>query len=316
MTLISDHHSSKITKALFLGESGTGKTGALCALAEVGYNLRVLDFDNKADIIRGFLTDERGRYWDGGRAKSRVSVKTLTEPMRVKVTAGTPSIGPSRASAWPEGLGLLAGWREGEADYGPVTTWGEREVLVLDSTTSASEAAWNYYCQINGKLGSEPSGYEYMRWMGEAQDLVENLFKFLLSDEVKCNVVVVCHIIYVPDPDVPVPEGVRKAILDAEDSLADPFARKAKDAAIAAWRDYGPKVGMPMALGRALSPKIPRMFPTVLLAKKVAQGTGVRHKIFTTTYQNIGLISTAPLRVNKEYPLETGLADYFKAVRT
>ena len=37
----------KITKCILLGDSGTGKTGALASLVKAGYKLRVLDLDNK-----------------------------------------------------------------------------------------------------------------------------------------------------------------------------------------------------------------------------------------------------------------------------
>ena len=57
MPALSDHQSSQTTKMLFIGDSGSGKTGALASLAAAGYNLRILDVDNGVDILANLLRD-------------------------------------------------------------------------------------------------------------------------------------------------------------------------------------------------------------------------------------------------------------------
>ena len=44
---------SAVTKLLLIGDSGTGKTGALAPLIKKGYRVRILDMDNK--IANGIL---------------------------------------------------------------------------------------------------------------------------------------------------------------------------------------------------------------------------------------------------------------------
>lgn len=69
--------------------------------------------------------------------------------------------------------------------------------------------------------------------------------------------------------------------------------------------------GYPSALGKALPPKLPRYFNTTLLAKT----TNGKREIFTKPQGVIEVKNTAPLKVKEKYPLETGLADYFRDVR-
>ena len=46
MANISKHISADVTKLLLVGDSGSGKTAALAALANAGKNLRILDYDD------------------------------------------------------------------------------------------------------------------------------------------------------------------------------------------------------------------------------------------------------------------------------
>ena len=114
---------------------------------------------------------------------------------------------------------------------------------------------------------------------GDGQQLVESMLQMLYDEGVQCNVIVCCHITFLGE------EG-------------------------------GPLRGYPNTLGKALPPKVGRYFNTALMARTTGQGTSLRRKILTNTSGVIELKNTAPMRVLPEYPLETGLADYFKAVRS
>lgn len=110
------------------------------------------------------------------------------------------------------------------------------------------------------------------------QQLIEGLLQMLYDEGVKCNVIVNCHITFIGE-------------------------------------DGQPAKGYPATLGRALSPKVGTYFNTILMARETGSGATASRKILTNTTGVIELKNTAPLRVAKEYPIETGLADYFKAVR-
>ena len=50
MANIAKHISADVTKLLLVGDSGSGKTAALAALANAGKNLRILDYDDGLDL--------------------------------------------------------------------------------------------------------------------------------------------------------------------------------------------------------------------------------------------------------------------------
>jgi len=114
---------------------------------------------------------------------------------------------------------------------------------------------------------------------GLAQALVENLLRMLYDEGVKCNVIINCHIKPMGD-------------------------------------DNGPERYYPNTLGKALPPKVGRYFNTVLLAQSSGRGSNLKRQIFTTSQGTIECKNTAPSKVQPSYPLDTGLADYFKAVRS
>jgi|SRR5215831_8556002 len=70
--------------------------------------------------------------------------------------------------------------------------------------------------------------------------------------------------------------------------------------------------GYPTTIGRALSSKIGRYFNSVLLIKT----EGKNRKIYTSPTSFVELKNAAPLRVKDTYEIHSGLADFFKDVRT
>jgi hypothetical protein len=52
-----------------------------------------------------------------------------------------------------------------------------------------------------------------------------------------------------------------------------------------------------------------------LQIKKTGQGSSLKRTIHTVPTGTLGVKNTAPFRVKSEYGLETGLAEYFAAVR-
>ena len=115
----------------------------------------------------------------------------------------------------------------------------------------------------------------------------------LYDSSIKCNVIVTSHITMVTDAggSPKVEEGT--------------FAQT--------------PTGYPSALGRALSPHIPRYFNSMLIARTVGAGPSAKHKIFTSA-QNLGsqIIAgktSAPLKAKPEYGLEWGLSEYLRDIR-
>jgi hypothetical protein len=245
---------------LFIGDSGSGKTGALASLAEAGYNLRILDFDNGLDILANLLSPE---------AQERVTFVTLTDKMK---TAGGIAVPAGVPKAYTSALKLCNNWETEDEQLGPITSWGENDILVVDSFTFMSNATFRYVDMVN-------SFKDGRQTYGETQRLLENFLGLLYSDAVKCNVIVTSHISYI----------------DIDENLTK---------------------GYPASAGKALSPRIPRYFNTMLECKTRGTGAKSKHVILTQPSGVIELKNPSkPGTLPRELPIETGLADFFKLIR-
>lgn len=178
MANITDHPSQRVTKALVLGDSGAGKTALLGSLANDGLKVRVLDFDNGLEILRdpAYLKPE---------ARPLVSYVTLRDTL-------------SKATAFQKAVSLLFNWKTETEDFGPVTSWGEDTVLVIDTLNFMSKAALN---AAKSKNGHKPTDKPTQPEWGDALADVENIIMWLTGSEVKCNLVVNTHIKYMEDQD-------------------------------------------------------------------------------------------------------------------
>jgi hypothetical protein len=301
MPKITDHQSSSTTKMLYIGDTGAGKTGSLASLAAAGYKLRVIDFDNGLDILRSYLTNPSSPYVkQNPTCAENVDFVTCTD--RMKNING--QLYPQEARAWAKAMNLLADWQEKDAEgkvivkHGPLVSWGPETILVIDSLSMASQSAMNYHLAMNQALQQPRSGYTAQRDVGEAQKLIRKLLMMLYDSSVKCNVLVLAHIKFQNEITV----RSTQESSSGEDSKSTS-------------QTFGTPQGYPNTIGSALGPEIGRWFNSLLIARTL----GDRHRIFTKV-QNVGGIvvnakTSAPLAVKSDYPLETGLADYFKAVR-
>lgn len=279
MPTFENYKATQLIRAIYLGDTGAGKTGSLCSLAAAGYNVRVLDLDKGVDIISGYVNSGLSIYnrareglWTDEQAKTihkRLSYVTITEKITIK--GGTPI---PKGDAWQRISAQLDKWIDGELNLGNIGTWGEQDILVIDGLSRLAQAALNFQLALGGRLLSGPEQGDWYK----AQGLTERLLQMLTSEEIKCHVIVCCHIAFIDN-------------------------------------DMGLTKGYPQTIGKALSPKVGQSFNHALLAKSTGQGTLAKRVIVTNTAGMVELKNTSPLLVKAEYPLETGLAEYFKAVR-
>lgn len=291
MARLQDLKATRPIKTLLIGDSGTGKTGALAALATAGYNVRILDFDDGISSLTEYLLSPKSPYLaKNPQAAERVRVKTLSD--KYKAIGGL--LVPYEAKAWKEMTEALSGWKEPDGeDFGSLDKWGPQDVLVVDSLTRcAGVAALNWHLFCNNALTKTRTQNEARRDIGAAQAMIEDLLQAITSGSIKCNVVVISHITMVSE------------------SGGAPVNEKG-EAQIAA--------GYPSAIGRALSPRIPTYFDSMLVATIKGTGTMAKRVISSQPLivagQTVAAKNMAPLTVQKEYPLETGLADYFADVK-
>ena len=288
MPNITKHHSNESMTLLLVGESGSGKTGALCSLAAAGYKLRILDMDNGVELLKDYLINPNSPYVkQNPRCAENVEYRTITDETKASVG----KVICTRATAWPRMLSMLNEWKyttdDGEEiNLGKPHDWGSDTFLVLDTLTSATFAALNYHLAQNGALSAARTQNEARRDIGAAQDYVRGLLAMFKDASMKCNLILTSHITQVSESGMgPQSDEVKK---EGETIM-----------------------GYPAAIGRALSPQIPRYFNTVLHAKVI----GTKPVILTKTNGEVCTKNTAPLRVKPQYNIENGLAEYFKDVR-
>lgn len=223
MPSLSKHQSNEFTKLLIEGDSGSGKTGALTSLVAAGYKLRILDFDNGLDPLKAFVTNQCPDKVDN------VEFRTLRDKYKSSpegpVIAGAPK-------AFVEATKLLDRWKyteDGvETDLGVPAEWGPECILVVDSLTFMSDAAFAFRepLAVRGKDGK----YDARAVYKDAQNAIESVLALLTSEAFRTNVIVTSHIRYIENPD-----GSRK--------------------------------GYPTSVGSALGPVIPRYFNSVALCE-------------------------------------------------
>lgn len=225
MPNLGQHQSSNFTKLLLMGDSKSGKTGALASLV-AKYKLRILDFDNGLDALAQVVKR------DNPTLLEKIEFRTL----RDKWTS-TP-LGPvvqGQATAFVEGVRMLDKWKYGASDatvdLGNPAEWGEDTILIVDSLTFMSDAAFHFREPLVPK--SKDGKYDVRAVYKDAQDAIESVLALLTSESFRTNVIVISHVRYVDNPD-------------------------------------GTKKGYPTAVGSALSPQIPRYFNSVALAQTVA----------------------------------------------
>jgi hypothetical protein len=291
MAPLADLHSKAPIKLLFIGNSGVGKTGALASLAARGYNLRILDIDKGVDVLGSLLTRPDSIYFKADpHSIDRVNVIQCSDSMKAMSNGALVA---DKVQGWARATNALTHWKDGESDLGPVTSWGPKDVLVIDSLSGLTKLALRYHLFLNAGLYKTRTQNEARRDVGAAQNYIRDLLDLLYDDGVKCNVIVISHVTAVTEA------GGAAPIEDGKSALLT--------------------YGHPSAIGRALSPHIPRWFNNMLVVKAVRNGTKVERKIFTSPQEIDGALvvakTSAPGRVKDEYPLEWGLADFFADVK-
>lgn len=183
MPNLTERPGNEFAKLMFIGDSGSGKTGSLVSLVKAGYKLRVLDMDNGLDSLVGQI---RNQCPD---KMSNVSYMTFRDEYQADVTKGLKVSG--RARAYVHMLKALNEWEDGTTP----AEWGADTVFVLDSLTAVGKAAYNWAESL------DPMAKDKRQWFFSAQQSVETLLDMLTGDSFRTNVIVISHVNIVERPD-------------------------------------------------------------------------------------------------------------------
>ncbi len=189
---LTSYAQSKPIKMLLIGDSGSGKTGALVSLAKAGYKLRIQDYDDGLEILAQKLK--------GSEFAKAVEYVTLKDNLK-SVGSGTVAkiIPVGQPLAFSNGLSLLDKWQPpiATSDLGSPSSWGMDTILIIDSLTFMSQCAMRRVLSMGGRAGEQP---QIQDW-GQAMSNIEDTLSILYSDTIKCHVIITSHIVYIETTD-------------------------------------------------------------------------------------------------------------------
>lgn len=129
---------------------------------------------------------------------------------------------------------------------------------------------------FNWAKAMNPSAKDPRQWYGTAQDGVEHTLAVLTAASFNTNVIVISHVSWQNRPD-------------------------------------GTMKGYPSSVGQALGPTIPAYFDNMALCQTTSGG---KRTIQTAPTALVDLKNPASFKMAPTLPIETGLADFFKTLRS
>lgn len=201
MAKLSDHQSAKFVKVLYIGDSGTGKTGSLVSLVKAGYDLRILDLDNGLDILRQYVLREAPERLDS------IDFETVRDQYKkgpIMANGRLIGQGPSvtQPKAYLKAVDLMTKWSDGSVP----AEWGEKTVFVIDSLTGLGKSAFEW------ARGMDPNAKDGRNWYGTAQASLDHVIAMLTSEDFHANVIVISHVQYVEEGENKIAKGYTNTI--------------------------------------------------------------------------------------------------------
>ena len=166
----------KPIRALYIGDSGSGKTGSLISLLQAGYNIRMLDLDNNADSLIHLCKHHDVKLLE------KLDIVSVRDKFRASQMSGLEVAGQPKA--WVDALKYLNKWDDGTT----IAEWDSKTIFVLDTLTSAGRAAFHW------ARGMSPAAKDPRQWYAAAQDSLKTLLELLTSPDFKCHILVLSHI--------------------------------------------------------------------------------------------------------------------------
>ncbi len=180
MPSLAQHQSNDFVKLLLTGDSGSGKSGALASLVAAGYKLRIVDMDNGLDSLKSYVMKDTPDLADN------VDYVTLRDDYETTKTG----VKVKKPRAFVDAMKLLDKWKYDDVDLGSPAEFGPDCIVVLDSLSFFSDAAFNWAESMN------PTAKDPRQWFYSAQQAVESALALLTSGSFRTNVIVSAHVRY------------------------------------------------------------------------------------------------------------------------
>jgi hypothetical protein len=124
-----------------------------------------------------------------------------------------------------------------------------------------------------------PTSKDPRQWYKVAQDLIEDLIANLTSDDFRTNVIVISHV-------------------DMGENAS------------------GQLKGFVSSIGKALGPKLPRFFNTLILSETKGTGKNVKRELKTAPTALLDLKNPASMRMSDSYDISDGMIKIFKVLQS
>lgn len=281
-------------RAFHLGYPGSGKTGALVALLNAGYKLRVLDFDGNYNPLVDYADD---------RALANLDIVTLQDRMR----NGEKRVEPfGIPDAFTRGLKLMQEWKYidpdtgEEVNLGKSADWGLDTIVVVDSMTYGGLSAKLRAMVMNNKT---PATMTSAVWGASVADW-NSFVEIMKADRNNYHLIVNSH----------------KQLLGPQDFLkqndkdnSEAIAMANEEVVKAAQNDLLPTRIYPIAVTKNQATTIHGMLPTMLEFEKIEKLGKTVRVINTIGAANID-VKISGKGLKPQYPIETGLLDIFQTL--
>lgn len=287
--------------ALCIGFPGMGKTGSLASLAEAGYNLRIVDLDGNLHPLAEYTKKEALKNIHYQRIFDEHVPKNFTIGVGPKAKTISKIVPLGEPTAYTRVLQLLDNWVEEDGtSFGPVKSWGPRDVLVLDSLTALGQMCMDRVLAMNNRLSMGPRIQDW----GEAASQQEAMLRIFREKCQGCNVLVMAHLKLI-EP---------KYLEDlSDDNTEAAVMAKVKELMEKSTTLTPPKL-YPAALGRAFPQNVGSIFPSILRYYTRQKGAGVQRLISLIPSEDCD-VKLPVAGLPGELPIETGLATIMKKIQ-
>jgi hypothetical protein len=136
--------------------------------------------DNGLDPLKTYVLKECPALVDN------VEFRTLRD--NYKTTAAGPKV--DKPTAFVAAMKMMDHWKYDDTDLGKPGDWGPECILVLDSLSFFSDAAFDWAESMN------PGAKDPRQWFYSAQQAVEAALALLTSASFRTNVIVTAHVRY------------------------------------------------------------------------------------------------------------------------
>jgi AAA domain len=224
-------------RGMIIGFPGMAKTGLISDIANLGYKIRMIDYDGNYRSLLQYTEPKFLPNIDIVHIEDKLrNGERFIEPL------GVPT-------AFKAGLDLMDRWKYTEddgtvVDLGKPSDWGCDTVVVLDSGTRMGDASMRRQMALTNKTPSNMTDATWGTAMGQQDAFIEKL----TSHNNKFHVIVIFH------KKIVKPDAPRKGEDDTANEIKIELAELIKP------RYY------PSALGKQLAMNIASRFPIVIEA--------------------------------------------------